>query len=78
MISKQKKSGKLVKNFIAVSLIIQAIIIGIKGNIDVLSGKSSIDVIQSMLAQGIELIIKAYNAEKRIGKKIDRTNNPGE
>ncbi|MBE9229745.1 hypothetical protein IQ264_30540 [Phormidium sp. LEGE 05292] len=78
MISKQKKSGKLVKKFIAVSLIIQAIIIGVKGNIDVLSGKNPIDVIQSMIAQGVELIIKAYNAEKRIGKKIDRTNKPSE
>ena len=78
MVSKQKNSGKLVQNFIVVALIIQAIIIGIKGNIDVLSGKSPIDVIQLMIVQGVELIIKAYNAEKRIGKKIDRTNNPGE
>ncbi|MFB2835069.1 hypothetical protein [Floridanema evergladense] len=78
MVNKQKRSGKLVQKLIAVSLIIQAIIIGVKGNIDVLSGKNPIDVIQSMIAQGIELIIKAYNAEKRIGKKSDRANKPGE
>ncbi|OKH39419.1 hypothetical protein NIES2119_06685 [[Phormidium ambiguum] IAM M-71] len=78
MVNKQKNSGKLVQKFIAVSLIIQAIVIGVKGNIDVLLGNNPIDVIQLMLAQGVELIIKAYNAEKRIGKKIDRTNKPGE
>jgi hypothetical protein len=45
---------------------VQAALIGVKGNLDVLSGKSPLDVIPSMLAQGIELILKAQRAEKRI------------
>jgi len=74
----QVRIQKLVKQLIVFAFITQAIFIGIRGNINILLGKHQLDVIQSMIAQGVELIIKAYNAEKRIGKKIDRTNNPGE
>lgn len=72
MTSKQKKQEKLVQKFIAFAFVIQAIVIGVKGSCDVLSGKNRLDVIQSTIAQGVELIIKAYNVEKRIGKKRDR------
>ncbi len=47
-------------------LILQALFMVIKGNLDVLSGKSPLDVIPSMITQGIELILKAHRAEKSI------------
>jgi hypothetical protein len=67
----QDKKPKFLWQVIAVSFTVQAALIGVKGNLDVLSGKSPLDVIPSMLAQGIELILKAQRAEKRI-EKSDR------
>src|SRR5919199_6445720 len=62
---------KQTKQFVSVSLllVLQAILIGVRGNLDVLSGKSPLDVIPSMLAQGIELVLKAQRAEKRIEER---------
>ncbi len=67
----QEKQRKFLQRIIAVSFVAQAALIGVKGNFDVLSGKSPLDVIPSMLAQGIELIFKAQRAEKSI-EKSDR------
>ena len=67
----QDKKQKFLQQVIAVSFAVQAALIGVKGNLDVLSGKSLLDVIPLMLAQGIELILKAQRAEKRI-EKSDR------
>ncbi len=44
---------------IAVAFVVQAALIGVKGNLDVLSGKPVLDVIPSMIAQGVSLIVKA-------------------
>jgi hypothetical protein len=59
----------LLQRVIAVSFVAQAAIIGVKGNLDVLSGKSPLDVIPSMLAQGIELILKAHSTEKSLKER---------
>jgi hypothetical protein len=67
----QHKQQKFLQRIIAVSFAVQAALIGVRGNLDVLSGKSPLDVIPSMLAQGIELILKAHRAEKGI-KECDR------
>jgi hypothetical protein len=49
----------------------QAALIGIQGSHNVLSGKPLFDVLQGMIAQGIELILKAQHTEESI-KKRDR------
>ena len=64
----QDKSQNFLQRIIAVSFAVQAALIGVRGNLDVLSGKSPLDVIPSMLAQGVELILKAQRAEKRLKK----------
>lgn len=68
----QPEAGKiLLQRMIAASFAVQASLIGVRGNLDVLSGKSPLDVIPSMLAQGVELILKAQRVEKRL-KESDR------
>lgn len=52
-------------------LILQALCMVIQGNRDVLSGKSPLDVVPSMFAQGVELILKAQRVEKSL-KESDR------
>ncbi len=61
----QRKQQKLLERFIAVSFVVQAAFIGVRGNL-VLSGKSPLDVIPWMITQGVELILKAQRAEKSI------------
>jgi hypothetical protein len=65
------KQQKFLQRIIVVSFAVQAILIGVRGNLDVLSGKSPLDVIPSMITQGVELILKAQRAEKRL-KERDR------
>jgi hypothetical protein len=67
---------KQTKQFVSVSLllVLQAILIGVRGNLDVLSGKSPLDVIPSMLAQGVELILKAQRAEKSLKQSKSQSN----
>jgi hypothetical protein len=55
----QDKKQKFLQRIIAVSFVVQAVLIGVKGNLDVLSGKPVLDVIQGMIAQGVSLIVKA-------------------
>ncbi len=59
----KKQQPEASKNFlrqvIAVSFVVQAALIGVRGNLDVLSGKPVLDVIQGMIAQGVSLIVKA-------------------
>ena len=64
-------SKNILRQVIAVSFVVQAALIGVRGNLDILSGKSPLDVIPSMLAQAVELILKAQRAEKRI-EECDR------
>lgn len=59
----KKQQPEASKNFlrqvIAVAFVVQAALIGVRGNLDVLSGKPVLDVIQGMIAQGVSLIVKA-------------------
>lgn len=73
----QDNQQKFLQRIIAVSFAVQAALIGVRGNLDVLSGKSPLDVIPSMITQGIELILKAHRAEKSIkdSDRKSRSNN---
>ena len=64
----QKATQKFVGRVIASAFILQAAIIGVKGNLDVHSGKPALDVIQGMIVQGIELIVKANRTRKSVEK----------
>ncbi len=55
----QDKQQKFLQRIIAVSFVVQAALIGVRGNLDVLSGKPVLDVIQGMIVQGVSLIVKA-------------------
>jgi hypothetical protein len=70
----QEKQQKFLQRIIAVSFIAQVALIGVRGNLDVLSGKSPLDVIPWMITQGVELIIKAHRTEKSI-KESDRNSH---
>ena len=59
----------------ASAFILQAVIIGVQGNLDVLSGKPALDVIQGMILQGIELVVKANRTRKSV-EKPDRPSQP--
>jgi hypothetical protein len=61
----QDKQQKFLQRIIAVSFVAQAALIGVKGNLDVLSGKPVLDVIPSMIAQGVSLIVKAAKESDR-------------
>lgn len=67
----QKATQKFVRRVVASAFILQAVIIGVKGNLDVLSGKPAIDVIHGMIVQGIELIVKTHRTQKSV-EEIDR------
>jgi hypothetical protein len=60
----QSDRQKFIRHAIALAFILQAVIIGVKGNLDVQSGKPSIEVIQWMIFQGIELIVKVDRTQK--------------
>ena len=59
-------SKNVLRQVITSLLILQALFMVIKGNLDVVSGKSPLDVIPWMITQGVELIIKAQRTEKSI------------
>jgi hypothetical protein len=67
----QDNRQKFVGRVIAIAFVTQAIIIGINGNLDVLSGKPVLDVIPPMIAQAIELIVKTRRTQKSF-EEIDR------
>ena len=71
----QDKQQKFLQRIIAVSFVAQAALIGVKGDRDVLSGKSPLDVVPWMITQGIELILKAQRVEKSL-KESDRKSPP--
>ena len=66
-----KDSKNVLPKVIALAFVLQAILIGVRGNLEVLSGKPVLNVLQGMITQGIELIIKAQGVQKRL-KKSDR------
>jgi hypothetical protein len=64
-VKSQDKQQNFLQRIIAVSFVAQAALIGVKGNLDVLSGKPVLDVIPSMIAQGVSLIVKAAKESDR-------------
>jgi len=66
-----KNRQKFVGRVIEIAFVTQAILIGISGNLDVLSGKPVFDVIQGIIVQGIELIVKTHRTRKSV-EEIDR------
>lgn len=67
----QSDRQKFIRQAIAIAFLTQAAIIGINGNLDVLSGKPVLDVIPSMITQAIQLIVKTYRTQKSV-EEIDR------
>ena len=67
----QSNQHKFIRRSIASAFLTQAIMIGIKGNLDVLSGKPVLDVIPPMITQAIELIVKTRRTQKSF-EEIDR------
>lgn len=59
---------KFIRRSIALAFVTQAIIIGVKGNLDVLSGKPTLNVILWMITQDIGLILKANRRRKSVEK----------
>lgn len=70
----QQKQQKFVRRVITGALVAQATLIAVQGNLDVLSGKTVLDVIPGMITQGIELILKTQGVQKRL-KTRDRNCN---
>ena len=64
----QTATQKFLGRVVASAFILQAVIIGVKGNLDVLSGKPALDVIQGMIVQGIQLVVKANRTRKSVEK----------
>ena len=60
----QSNQDKFIRQAIASAFIVQAVIIGVKGNLDVQSGKPTLDIIQGMIFQGTELVLKANRSKK--------------
>jgi hypothetical protein len=71
----QSNQDKFIRKAIASAFILQAVIIGVQGNLDVESGKPALDVIQGMIVQGIELIVKANRSRKSF-EEGDRPSQP--
>ena len=67
----QSDRQKFICHAIATAPIVLAILIGVKGNLDVHSGKPALDVIQGMIVQGIELIVKTHRTRKSV-EETDR------
>lgn len=65
----QDNQQKLLQRILVLLFVMQAALIGVEGNLDIISGKPIIDVLQGMISQGIELIIKAQNIEGSIKKR---------
>ena len=62
----QSDRQKFIRHAITTAFLTLAIIIGIKGNLDVLSGKPILDVMPWMITQAIELIVKVHRTQKSV------------
>ncbi|NEP13480.1 MAG: hypothetical protein F6K14_25400 [Symploca sp. SIO2C1] len=69
MSNNPQKKQKNLQRIIAICFVLQAAIIGVRGNLDALSGKPALNTIPRMIIQGVALIIKAKGAEKKDHKK---------
>lgn len=71
MTSNKQKSNDFLQRILVLLFVIQAALIGVEGSFDVLSGKPLLNVLQGMITQGIELVIKAQKTQESV-KKRDR------
>ena len=71
LVRSQDKQQNFLHRIVVFSFVMQGLLIGIRGNLDILSGKPMLDVLQGMISQGIELIIKVQSMEGN-RKKGDR------
>ncbi len=62
----QSDRQTFLQRIITVSFVVQAALIGVRGNLDVLSGKSPLDVVPWMSTKGIELLLKAHSTQKSL------------
>ena len=62
----QSDRQTFLQRIITVSFVVLAALIGVRGNLDVLSGKSPLDVIPWMITQSVELILKVHRVEKSL------------
>ena len=62
-------SKNVLRQVITSLLILQALFMVIKGDRDVVSGKSPLDVVPWMITQGVELILKAHRAQKSLQER---------
>lgn len=69
IIQSQGNQQKFLQRILAFSFVMQAALIGVRGNLDILSGKPIIDVLQGIITQGIELILKAQSTQKSPKKR---------
>lgn len=60
------QSQKFVLRVIATAFILQAVIIGVKGNLDLQSGKPILDVIPWMIIQDTALMLKVLRTQKSV------------
>ena len=67
----QDKQQKFLPRILVVFFVMQATLIGVRGNLEILSGKPILDVLQGMITQGIELIIKVQSTQKSLRKRDD-------
>ena len=65
----QSDRQKFIRHAIATAQIVLAILIGVKGNLDVHSGKPVLDVTPWMITQAIELIVKTHRTQKSFEEK---------
>lgn len=70
----QQKQQRFLRRVITGALVAQAALIGVEGNLDVLSGQPVLDIIPGMITQGVELILKTQGVQKRL-KTRDRNCN---
>lgn len=71
----QTNRQKFIRQAIALAFLTQAMIIGIRGNLDVRSGKSILDVMPWMITQAIELIVKTHRTQNSV-EESDRPSQP--
>jgi hypothetical protein len=69
MTSNKQNGKKFSQRILVLLIVMQAALIGVRGNLDILSGKPMLDVLQGMITQGIELIIKAQSTQKSPKKR---------
>lgn len=67
-VKSQGSKQTFLQRILILLFVMQAALIGVRGNLDILSGKPVFDVLQGMITQSIELIIKVQSTQKSTKK----------